>query len=158
MAPPKSSLSLTLAIALAGVLAVLAATSTYGIGVSAESETYIDAARNFADGRGLSVPAADGSLTPLTQHAPLYALLLGIGARLGVDPVEGARWLAAFAFGCVALLGGVGVGVFSKRPWLPPLATGLLVCSVVPLNMSLTALSGANGSGSSRFTSLVAHV
>jgi len=141
MAPPKSSLSLTLAIALAGVLAVLAATSTYGIGVSAESETYIDAARNFADGRGLSVPAADGSLTPLTQHAPLYALLLGIGARLGVDPVEGARWLAAFAFGCLALLGGVGVGVFSKRPWLPPLATGLLVCSVVPLNMSLTALS-----------------
>jgi hypothetical protein len=141
MAPPKTSVSLLLAIALAGVMAVLAATSTYGIGVSAESETYIDAARNFAAGRGLSVPAADGSLTPLTQHAPFYAWLLGIGARLGVDPVDGARWLAALAFGGLALVSGLGLRTLSKRPWLPPLAAALVLCSVVPLNVSLTALS-----------------
>jgi len=141
MAPPKTPLSLLLAIAFAGVVAVLAATSTYGIGISAESETYIDAARNFAGGRGLVVPSADGSLTPLTQHAPLYAWLLGVGAAGGLDPVDGARWLAALAFGGLALISGLGLRTLSKRTWLPPLAAALVVCSVVPLNMSLTALS-----------------
>ena len=141
MALPKSPSILLIAIALAGAVAVLAATSTYGIGVSAESETYIDAARNFAAGRGLSVPAADGSLTPLTQHAPLYAWLLGVAARFGLDPVDGARWLAAVSFGALALLAGLALRTLSKRTWLPPLVAGLVVCSVAPLNISLTALS-----------------
>jgi 4-amino-4-deoxy-L-arabinose transferase-like glycosyltransferase len=141
MAPPKSSLAPLFAIALAGAFALLAATSSFGVGVSAESETYIAAARNFAAGRGLTVPSAAGELVPLTQHAPLYAWMLGVGARLGGDPVDVARWMAAVCFGGLALAAGVGIRILSKRTWLSPTVSALAVGSVVVLNVHLTALS-----------------
>jgi hypothetical protein len=134
-------LTLLFAIALTGSAAVLFATSTFGIGISAESETYISAARNFAEGRGLSVASSNGSLAPLTQHAPLYAALLGWCGRFGADIVATARWWSAISVGVLAMLAGLTAGVLSKRTWMTPLTAAMTLCSVAILNLHLTALS-----------------
>src|SRR3954471_12973088 len=99
---PRLQLIALLAISLAGSVAVLIATSTFGIGISAESETYILAARNFAQGRGLVVTNSTGAFAPLTEHAPLYAALLGICGRAGIDILAAARYLAAAFLGILA--------------------------------------------------------
>src|SRR4051812_32904442 len=106
-APRKTPIPVLFAIAFAGAAAVLVATSTFGIGVSAESETYILAARNFAQGRGLLISTASGGAAPLTQHAPLYALLLGMCGRMGFDILAAARWIAAGSLAGLALLTGL---------------------------------------------------
>lgn len=141
MSPRKAQIAPICLIALAGAAAVWAATANYGIGVSAESETYIEAARNFAAGRGLSAATTSGEIAPLTQHAPLYPLALGAAARLGADPVAAARWIAAAAFFALALTVGLGLRALSTRQWIPAAGAAATAGSVMLLNLHLVALS-----------------
>ena len=125
----------------AGSAAVLVSTSPYGIGISAESETYVSTARNFAEGRGLVAPTRSGSVAPLTQHAPLYAVVLGVCGRFGADVVDAARWVSAISLGLLVLLTGLTAGALSNRRWAPPIAGAMALFSVVILSVYLTALS-----------------
>jgi len=120
---------------------ILVATSTFGIGVTAESETYTLAARNMALGHGLTVFTKAGEPTLLTQHAPLYAALLGTFGRCGIDPIGAARWLSAALFGMTVLLVGLILKLLCSSVWLPPLGSLFALLSVVLLNLHFTALS-----------------
>lgn len=73
-----------------------------GIGVSPDSVTYIDTARNLLSGKGLQ----SGDM-PLTHFPPMYPIALAVSGLWGSDPLPGARWLHAILFGLNALLIGV---------------------------------------------------
>jgi len=53
-----------------------------------DSAAYFSAARNLAAGHSLSVTTADGGLTPLNLHAPLYSLVLAIFAKFGANLIH----------------------------------------------------------------------
>src|SRR5690242_16514584 len=95
---------LPFAIAACAAVLVLMATSTYGIGISSESETYVLAARNLASGHGLVISDPTGWPVLLTEHAPLYPVVLAWMQQAGVDAVAAARWCAAFCFAGLILL------------------------------------------------------
>ena len=69
-------------------------------GVSSDSIDYISGARNLARD-GLYV---DYASKPITLFPPGFPLTLAAGDTIGVDPVDGARWLNALAFGALVVL------------------------------------------------------
>lgn len=69
-------------------------TTRWGAGVSTDSITYIDVARNFLKGYGLSNDPGN----PMTHYPPLYPVLLSISGLVGVDPLDGVRWLQMLLF------------------------------------------------------------
>lgn len=89
-------------LSLMGVALVLISTSRYGVGLSPDSTMYLSAARNLMDGRGLTV--FDGS--PYVAWPPLFPALLSALGRMGVDPLDGARWLNALTFGALVFVSG----------------------------------------------------
>jgi hypothetical protein len=135
-APPPVSRPGAVAVAsglsLAGAGAVLYAT-TWGIGTSVDSVAYIQAARVMASGSwGVS----------LVQHAPLYSLLLAFGGALGVDPMNGARWLNALAFGANIFLVGLLIRhVVTHLPWAWAVGSTLMLGLAPMLAIHVTALS-----------------
>ena len=78
--------------------AVLSLALTYfatkwGAWVFPDSIAYIEVARNFIAGNGLSLQAPDGSFNILRHYPPLYPIILSLSACIGIDPLEGARVL-----------------------------------------------------------------
>jgi hypothetical protein len=86
-------------IALAAVALALVGTRT-SPGVSSDSVDYISGARNVAHGNGF----VDYASKPITLFPPGFPATLAAGDKLGVDPVDGARWLNALAFGALVVL------------------------------------------------------
>lgn len=86
-----------LILALCGV-AVLQVATARGVGVSPDSVAYIAAARGLLQGLGLGSPVSDGHWSPLIHYAPLFPTLLAALGVLGIDPLDGARWLNSFLF------------------------------------------------------------
>ena len=70
----------------------------YGAAVSPDSVKYISAARNLAEGNGLLHLANNGELVPLTLWAPLYPVLLSMGALIRLEPWVFGRYLNAILF------------------------------------------------------------
>jgi 4-amino-4-deoxy-L-arabinose transferase-like glycosyltransferase len=83
-----------------GFALVLAATSRYGIGLSADSVTYLAAARNLLAGRGYV--NFDGE--PVLAFPPLFSAVMAVISASFFDPVGVARFLNAFCFGLVVVL------------------------------------------------------
>jgi len=91
------------------LILILAAASAGAVGYATarapwagnDSVTYIEAAHNFAAGRGLVTTEPSGVERPLSGFPPLYSILLGYSARLGIDALQAARWLDA---GLMAIL------------------------------------------------------
>jgi hypothetical protein len=124
----RVSLLSVLILALASAGLVWYATA-WGIGTSPDSVAYIGAARNLADGRGLTVPFGGLVDGPMTHHAPLYPALLGAVGFTGSDPANVARFLGSFFMAANVLL-----AAFLVRRILPsviwsPILAGLLVAS-----------------------------
>jgi len=103
-----------------GVAAVLFST-TWGIGLTPDSLTYVGAARNLLAGNGLSSSTSTGNLQPMVMYPPLFPLLIAATGLFG-DPLEGARYLNALIFGANIFMVGlliyrytgrsIGAGVF----------------------------------------------
>lgn len=82
-----------------GIGVVIYSTQNWGIGVSPDSVTYLDAGNNFYEQLALT---ARGNT--LTHYPPLYPLLLA-GTRLGTDStLVGARWLNILMLGASIVL------------------------------------------------------
>ena len=120
-------------IAVAAVCAVLWATGSRGSGVTADSVTYLNAARTLLRGEGLLDFDEQGHTVGLTHYPPLFpTVLAALAAVSKVDVEVAARWLNAFLFGATIVL--VGMGCRRRLPdsrWA--LLAALLVSISVPL-------------------------
>ncbi len=120
---------LLLLLALLGAAGVIYATAL-GPGSSNDSVTYVGAARSLLQGHGYQALAYDGTLAPMTHYPPLYPTLLALPGLLGVDPLVGARWLAALCMAANILLVGVAVYRFSHGAlWAAAIAAVLTLAS-----------------------------
>ncbi len=80
-----------------GLTALLFSTR-WGIGLSPDSVVYIANARNLLGGYGLSVSFTTGEFFPWTHYPPLFLAGLAGHGFVGIDPLDGARWLNALIF------------------------------------------------------------
>ncbi|MBI5961527.1 MAG: glycosyltransferase family 39 protein [Chloroflexi bacterium] len=116
--------------ALVGVTVGWAATSYNGIGLSYDSIKYILIARNFSEGRGVTV--IDGS--PLINQPPFYPVLLGsMTVITGIDPLDLARGLNALLLGL--LISSVAWCVYrlTDRSLLSGILGGLWILFSIPV-------------------------
>jgi hypothetical protein len=104
----KHTIAVLLLLAAMGAICVFYATA-WGVGVSPDSTLYLEAARNLLRGHGLTITTLDNLTRPLTHYPPLYPYLLYAGGRLGIDPMDGARWLSALLFGANIFLVGYAI-------------------------------------------------
>jgi hypothetical protein len=95
---------LLLAFSIGGVVLSLLSTSLYGAGLSPDSIYYLSAARNIAEGNG--VTSFDGNAFILWP--PLYPILLAIPFfTLNVDPLTDAHLINAFLHGLIIYFSGL---------------------------------------------------
>jgi len=104
---PKTQVALVI-LGLIGVALVLLSTSLYGVGISPDSTSYISAARSLLSGSGYL--RYDGG--PFVQWPPLFPTLLAALGLIGIEPLDGARFVNAFIFGFIVFTSGQ---LFLKR-------------------------------------------
>jgi hypothetical protein len=114
----------------AGGLALTATAATlfttrHGPSAAPDSVTYVSAARNLVDGRGLT----DFTGEPLTVFAPAYPALLSAGERVGIDAFSFARVTNALVVGVIVLLAFVLLRRHVASTWLTVGATALVAFS-----------------------------
>lgn len=104
---------------LATVGAALAIYATrWGAWAFSDTVEYFEAARNFADGRGLVLVRASGAVRPLYGRPPFYPILLGLAQMLGLDLFGFARGLVVSLYAAFILSAGLGVAWLSGLPVL----------------------------------------
>lgn len=112
-------------LALAGAGLVLLSTAKYGVGISPDSVTYLDVARNLASGKGLVFSTGE----PLAAWPPLYPILLAlIGFTTGLDPSTFAHLVNAVSFALVIILSSP---LFLAVPERPRILGILGLCAVL---------------------------
>jgi hypothetical protein len=127
------------ALSIAGVALSLISTSRYGVGMTPDGASYISTARSLLDGHGYRW--FDGS--PYTGWPPLFpTLLAGIGLA-GIDPVTGARFLNALAFGGTILASGLFFTRCLRSRVLALIATSSILLSYPLLGISCVAMTEA---------------
>ena len=145
-------------LALASVALVLAGTRD-GPGTTPDGVSYLGAATNLADGRGLTGPfvtaidpftpaqaaAFDGEV-PFIQWPPLYPLALGVPAVAGAEPTEAARWVSALGLAATVALTGWAAARLSRPGgaaggWGIPLASAAAAAGLVLVQPYLALLS-----------------
>ncbi len=127
---------------LVGAFAIIYSTR-WGAIVYSDSTAYILSARSLLAGKGLGIPTPEGSFQPLTHFPPFYPLVLtGLGL-IGMDPLEGARWLNVLLFGGMIFLVCGSVYHFSHRFVLSFLLGLVILSSPLFLNIFSRAMSEA---------------
>ncbi|MDQ6910269.1 MAG: hypothetical protein M3Z84_05725, partial [Actinomycetota bacterium] len=109
-------------LALAGS-ATMAFVTRDGPYVSPDAVSYIGTARGLAAGDGFTAPPGT---PPVGHFAPLYPVALAALDVVGLDPLDGARWLNTLLLGATVLVVGLALRR-ATRKWWPSLAGGLLV-------------------------------
>lgn len=127
-----------LLMALTAPVLALVRTELHGVALHGDSVTYIAVARNLTAGMGFT--HFDG--TPLTGWAPLYpALIALIDLALGVQPLSGARFFDAAAFGLIVFLSGLLFQRYLNEPFLVVVGTAFVLLSPDMLRLSTYGLS-----------------
>ena len=121
-------------IAIAALSAAAAAIMLYstelGAGMSPDSVSYVDAARNLTAGRGYVALARDGVTRPLTTWPPLLPATLALIGLAGFDLLDGARWLISLLFGANVFLVGLCLYRWTREiPWAAVLGSFLALVS-----------------------------
>jgi len=123
-----------------GIGTSLFISSKWGIGISPDSAVYVNAARNVVNGQGLktfsslggTVVSASGDspkLAHLKYFPPLYPLLLSSLGICGVEPLSGARWIAALLFGGNILIIGLIIYRMNHSFWFAMFGSLLILLS-----------------------------
>lgn len=111
-------------LALVAAAATLIATR-HGPQVTADSITYISAARNLADGDGI----VDFTGQPLTAFPPGFAAILAFGDFFGIGAEDSARIVNALAYAAIVLLAFVLLRRHVDTRWIVYGATVLVAIS-----------------------------
>jgi len=122
-------------------LAVLLFATAHSIGLSPDSCAYIGAARGLLQGLGLGTPVPEGHYSPMVFYAPLFPFLLAGVGLLGIDPLEGARWLNGVLFAGNIFLTGTIVGRATGSAFYAWVASILLLISFPMLEVHSMAWS-----------------
>ncbi len=77
-------------------MAVLWFATRLGIGLYPDSIVYIGAARSILGDDGFQFLNDIGQVAPITQYPPGYPWLIAVLGMIGLDPLDGARWLSIF--------------------------------------------------------------
>lgn len=72
--------------------------------VWSDSIEYLEAARNFAAGKGLVLVRATGRVVPMYLRPPFYSVLLGALLAAGLDPIEAGRWIDVSLFFSILIM------------------------------------------------------
>ena len=144
----QSGPALWLVLASVAILAFLSILwlTPYGMSAGGDSAWYVGAARNAADGRGISRPTGGGEVKPLTHFPPFYPLTLAFLDVLGVDAIVAARWLGTLMFSATVVL----VGASIRRgtgSWIGGLVGSLLVL-ISPIFLGLYLATSDSGKSS----------
>lgn len=130
----NSVLIIIIFLAVCGAASILFVTRQ-GIGTSPDAVVYIGAARNFADGKGLTVPFGEVIDSPMTHRPPFYSIVLGTLGVLGLDPLISARWLNAIIFGLLIFSIGFSLQRIPKVSPAVPIIGSLLLLAALPMVM-----------------------
>ena len=118
-------LAMVMATAFSALFIVLWCTTPYGIGESPDSISYIDGARSIhatlLDGHKYGCHGFRWvqRIYPSVHFPPLYSALLSTPLYMGVDMLEGARWLNAILFMLTALAIGACTYACTQKSLLP---------------------------------------
>jgi hypothetical protein len=97
----------------------------YGVGISADSTTYIGGAKSILSGKGLSI---NGS--PLTHYPPFYPILLAFAGIFENNLVQASRFLNAILFSINAGMIVLVVYSATKRSFVASICAALFfLCS-----------------------------
>lgn len=94
-----------------GLLAFIASrhATASGPGLAPDSYVYVAQARSLLAGDGVRLPAGPKESIHSAHFPPLFAGLLAVTGRTGLDPIEAAGWLNAALFGANVILVGVSI-------------------------------------------------
>lgn len=123
----------------------------WGIGLSPDSAVYIAGARGLLQGRGYSFPYGGGVWEAITLWPPFYSMVLAAIGLLGLDPLEGARWLNSILLGSNTILVGLLLRQALGTSRIAPLMGALLFLLV---DDTLSAYGWAWSDGLSLFLGL----
>lgn len=122
----KDSTFIISILALIGIALSLYCTK-WGIGLSADSVTYITGARNLLNNLGVSEISGTGEVKPITVFPPLFPMVLALIGLFGIDPLIGARILNALLFGANIILVGFIIRKCTRSFWAPLIGSSLIL-------------------------------
>ncbi len=99
----KAMYMILLALGVIAAVMVIKSTSLYGPGISSDSMHYISTAEHLREGKGYYNWLEE----PYTHWPPLFPTLLGFMGLMGIETVQGARYLNTVSFGLIVFLSGV---------------------------------------------------
>jgi 4-amino-4-deoxy-L-arabinose transferase-like glycosyltransferase len=85
---------------------ILFISTRWGIGLYPDSIVYVGAARSILEGDGFRFLDDVGQFSPVVQYPPLYSYSIAAFALMGMDALEGARWISVLFFAANAVLMG----------------------------------------------------
>lgn len=124
-----------------GTLLVVFVTYKYGAGISADAIAYVTCAKNLAAGAGYICDYNGQYGVIYVYWPPLFPTLLAGLDKVGIEPLQGARFLNAFVFGLIVFTSGQLFRMFIKSKTLVILATLLILFSFPIFSYSLMALT-----------------
>jgi len=136
MKSPPISQGIFVILGFAGVAIVLASTSVYGPGLSPDSIGYIVAANSLLSGDGYQ--GIGGSYV---SWPPLFPTLLAGLGQLGIEPLDGARFINAAVFGLIIFFTGHLLLSHLRSRAIAILGTASLLVSIVLIRVSVMAWS-----------------
>jgi 4-amino-4-deoxy-L-arabinose transferase-like glycosyltransferase len=109
----------------AGAIILILIGTGNGQNLDPDSTNYISGARNLAAGRGY----VNYALRPITVFPPGFSMTLALGQKLGIDALDGARWLNALAAGALVILTFLLALRHVRRRWLALSAAAAVGCA-----------------------------
>lgn len=123
--------AILLLLALAGAL-VLHYSTPIGLGLTNDSQAYLNGARNLLEGKGYGYTSGRGEIKPITHFPPAYAATIAsVSLVSGLEPQRAARLLALVLFAANILLAGLLLGWITRSRLMAVLGALLVLTSEI---------------------------